>query len=238
MTGPRLGIVAVLSGRRLGLAAVAALVVAGLACHPPARRGGFDFERMRNQLRYDPYEASPFFADGRTMRAPPAGTVPWRADSAAAEAGAGAGVAGASDRIPIPIDAARLAEGRDRYRVFCAVCHGAAGFGGSIVAANLVPTRPFSLRSAATRSRSPGYLYRVVTDGIGRMPAMAWQLPPDQRWAVVAYLGRLLAGPATDAAGRADSVQALRNLAIDSSWMARRARLERAWDSAGGAGGR
>jgi mono/diheme cytochrome c family protein len=102
-----------------------------------------------------------------------------------------------------------LALGKKSFGVFCAACHGAAGFGGSVVASNMVGHRPPSLHSALVRALPAGTIFRVATDGVGAMPPYAWQLSNRERWAVVAYVRQLEYTSPSDSAGVADSLRAL-----------------------------
>lgn len=212
---------------RSGRLSVLLCLAAG--CHAPAERGGWDFERMRNQPRYDEFEANRFFVDSMAMRVPPVGTVPW----AAAPESLATGRVGERflSIFPAPPDAP--SSGAELYGAYCLHCHGAGGFGGTVMAANMVPTAAFNLRTATLRRRPAGYLFAVITEGVGRMPAMAWQLTPDERWATVAYTQRLIAGPGTDSAAVQDSIVASRQLAIDSTWRARQALQRHLTDSSG-----
>lgn len=174
----------------------AALVLSCVACseHPGH---GWDWERMRSQPRYQAYGASAYFPDGKSMQAPPPGTVP-RESGAEAEADTAARAAAASP------SAAMLRRGADRFHIFCAACHGERGDGRSIVAANMEPPKPPSLLSAAVRALGPDALHAVISGGFGRMPPYANQLSPADRWAVVAYVRALQrehsAGAAADSA--------------------------------------
>lgn len=202
---------------------VAAAMLAWLfACRPaPDAREVRDFERMRQQQRYDAYERSRFFANGATMQAPPAHTI--ARDAAFAASGRTASPAfltGALDStyatdIPIALDDATRALGAKQFTISCAPCHGAAGFGGGPVAANLVTRRPPSLRSGLAAGLPPGQMFRVITDGFGMMPPYGWQMPPRTRWAVVAYVRSLATQPLATR-GRADSSMAESLRRIDS----------------------
>jgi mono/diheme cytochrome c family protein len=159
-----------------------------------------DLERMRRQPRADAYEATRAFANGMVLQAPPAGTV-------AREA---------ADTAPPAPTPALLAEGGSRYAIYCAACHGEAGFGGSVVAANMASPRPPSLRSPRVRALTPAQLYAVVTLGFGRMPSYAAQLSPRQRWGVVAYVGELQRAAPSGAAAMEDSLRAVQIARSDS----------------------
>ncbi|HET7549911.1 MAG TPA: cytochrome c [Gemmatimonadaceae bacterium] len=157
------------------------------------------FERMLVQPRYEPYGASSFFPDGRAMRIPPSGTVSRErlADSALIPA-AMAPAALTDSMQPTPVESMPLqpsdellAVGQSRFGIYCAVCHGVLGDGNSTVAKNMVECPPPSLLSAAVRALPPATLFQVITDGFGRMPPYATELPVEQRWAVIAYMRQL-----------------------------------------------
>jgi len=170
-----------------------AAVAATLACwHTSSRREARDFERMRRQQRYDAYDASGFFPNGAVMQAPPANTIA-RDDG--------------PPRLPV--------NGAKQYAISCAPCHGAGGFGGGPIAPNLGERRPPSLRTVRVSSMSSAALMTIVTDGIGRMPPLGWQLPPGARTAVLAYMQTIASSPRT-LATFADSAQAARLRALDS----------------------
>jgi mono/diheme cytochrome c family protein len=206
------------------LAVLLSIICAGgVSCGRPAPgREQRDFERMRQQQRYDSYSQSGFFHNGAVMQAPPAHTIarvagdPWsgRVQPVAFLTGA----SGASDVTapPMTIDATVLSAGREQYGISCAPCHGSDGWGGGVMAANLASKRPPSLRTPPVSTLPAGTIFKVITDGFGRMPPYGWQLPIDGRWAVVAYIRSLSTMPAT-AASRADSLTALFLRQIDST---------------------
>lgn len=193
------------------LIGVALLVTVALGLGGCSSRTPFgDFERMRVQQRVDPYSTSHVFANGASMQAPPPHTV--SIESAADSGVLGSGVVDSAGQpargVPVAVTPAMLETGRRAFVVYCAVCHGPAGFGGSVVAANMGTARPPSLRSAGARALPAGMIFRIATMGLGRMPSYASQLPASERWAVVAYLQRLQSTPATDSVSIADSLRA------------------------------
>lgn len=157
------------------------------------------FERMLVQPRYEPYGASSFFPDGRAMRIPPSGTVSRERLADSALIPTASPVAAATDSMPLPPPQSMplqptdelLAIGQSRFGIYCAVCHGVLGDGNSVVAKNMVDCPPPSLLSAAVRALPPATLFQVITDGFGRMPPYAAELPAEQRWAVIAYVRQL-----------------------------------------------
>lgn len=192
------------------------------ACGHTTERSHIDFERMRLQQRYDLYGSSGVFANRSDMQAPPAGTV---SRETVGDTGAiGSGVLGGSAvaAMPLTLTPDERAGGAKSYRIYCAVCHGPAGYGGSIVAENMGPPRPPSLRSARLVAAPAGYIFSVATHGLGRMPSYASQLSTIQRWAVVAYVKQLQATPTAARDAIDDSVRAFALLRSDSIIAARK----------------
>lgn len=178
--------------RPLGL--VALLLSAG--CDRLGQARGVDLERMMEQPRYDPYEVGPEFPDGRVLQHPPEGTVPRHRIVGKPLLTRGVGADDQPiDEIPVPVTAELLELGRKNYGIFCAACHGAGGYGGSLVAANMQPPLPPSLVTGHGAEHVPGHYYAVITRGQGRMPPYAAELTVAERWAVVAYLVRVLQQP-------------------------------------------
>ncbi len=158
--------------------------------------------------RFEAQEANDLFADGAAMRTPVAGTIARgqlrTAENAPFEYGRSADGA-YIDRIPVDATAALLERGQERYNIYCTVCHGYAGDGRGIVAVGngglgygfQVP----SYHTEALQARPDGYIYDVIANGINTMPSYGHEMPPADRWAVVAYvraLQRSQAGTAAD----------------------------------------
>jgi mono/diheme cytochrome c family protein len=150
-----------------------------------------DLERMLVQPSYRPYGASSRFADGRAMREPPAGAVPH--DQLLGQPALTEGIEQAAyvTRIPLAVDRALLARGRDRFETFCGVCHGLTGDGRSEVARRMVLRAPPSLVAAPVTEFPPGRVYQVISLGYGLMPGYSAELAVRDRWAVVGYLEAL-----------------------------------------------
>jgi mono/diheme cytochrome c family protein len=174
-------------------------------------------QRMYRQPKAQAYQATEVFPGGAVLRPPPSGTVA-REDVVDAALGRGLDAAGRPlDRVPLGVTPALLAEGRKRFTIVCAACHGPGGFGGSIVAENWPPPRPRSLRAGVAAQLPAGMVYQVVANGFGRMPGYAGDLPVPDRWAVVAYVLTLRGRPPADAVERDDSLRAARLRGLDST---------------------
>jgi mono/diheme cytochrome c family protein len=196
---------------------VLVVIIVAAACTKSREREPGDFERMRIQQRDEPYAATGHLATDERMRHPPAGTMSRESEADSGVIGSGARAGQPVTQMPLEVTPELLALGQRKFDVFCAVCHGAGGFGGSIVAANMGVPRPPSLRSAAMQALPPGFVFNVASKGFGRMPPYAPQLSARERWAVVAYLEQLQHSTSTTTEQRDDSVRAIGIRSIDST---------------------
>ncbi len=148
---------------------------------------------MDFQERFEAQEANDFFADGRAMRMPLPGTISrgfLREDAAF--------YFGKQDdgtfviKTPVVVTAELMARGRDRFEVFCTPCHGLAGDGKGIVSTGgygLVPAPTY--HNDRMRGIEDGYLFDVISNGVRTMQGYGYQVPPEDRWAIVAYIRAL-----------------------------------------------
>jgi mono/diheme cytochrome c family protein len=149
-----------------------------------------DVDPMEIQPKLRAYGESERFVDGRAMRTPPFGTVPRERIIGDSALTSGQVSGRWVERNPLPLTAALLAQGRRRYDITCAVCHGLLGDGRSIVGRNMSLRPPPSLHERVPQ-QMPGQIFATISSGYGMMPGYGAELPPDERWAVVAYLGAL-----------------------------------------------
>lgn len=167
-----------------------------------------DLERMLDQKKAEPFEASTVFSDGKAMRMPPAGTVAYNARLGPSELVSGLTREGRYvERIPISIDAARLGRGEQRFQIFCRACHGALGDAESPVADAMELRKPVTLLDPHIVALPPGQIYRVISEGFGLMPSYAGQLAIEDRWAVVAYVQALQLSQSAKLAELPDELQ-------------------------------
>jgi mono/diheme cytochrome c family protein len=157
-----------------------ALLLCAVGCH----------RDMQDQPRYEAFEASTFFEDGQSARPVIAGTVArgqLREDSAYYTAKVDGEVV---TELPLELTPELLERGRERYDIFCALCHGAAGAGdGMIVQRGF--RKPPSLHIERLRNSRVGHFFDVSTNGFGAMPSYASRVPVRDRWAIVAYIRAL-----------------------------------------------
>jgi mono/diheme cytochrome c family protein len=171
--------------------AVVVVAVAGFrgqtSTRPPLRA----FDDMWDQAKYFPQGESAFFADGRAMRPPPAGTVAWGRDAREAD---GRFLVRdeemfALTELPVRVDRALLMRGQHQFSIFCAPCHSAAGHGEGMMAEYGMIAR--SLHDERLRAMPAGEMYQVITQGRGLMGPYGERIKPEDRWAVVAYVRAL-----------------------------------------------
>ena len=142
---------------------------------------------MFNQPKYKPLQSSAFFADGRASRPLPEDTVPF-GNSRSDELFRTGKVGGVpADRFPFPVTAAVVDRGQQRYEIFCAMCHGAAGDGdGMIVRRGF--QRPPSFHTDRLRQAPAGHFFDVISNGTGVMYDYKSRIAIEDRWAIAAYI--------------------------------------------------
>ncbi|HTQ58504.1 MAG TPA: cytochrome c [Bryobacteraceae bacterium] len=142
---------------------------------------------MQDQPKFIPLRPSSFFADGRSERPLVEGTVArghLEADTAF--------YAGKVDGKPIatfpfPVTRAVLERGQERFNIYCSPCHDRLGTGNGMIVRRGY-RHPPSYHIDRLRQVPNGYIFDVITNGFGAMPDYAAQVPPQDRWAIVAYI--------------------------------------------------
>jgi hypothetical protein len=162
---------------------------------------------MVAQPRYQAQGESPYFSDGRAMRTPPNGTVPFGGADYESDAGSpreNPDLLQEDDRyyrgkqgsawvttMPVKLDRALLRRGKNRYEIFCLPCHGATGAGNGLMTQyGLVGVA--SITDEFHALMPVGEYFSVITNGKGRMPSYGPQVKVRDRWAIVAYVRALM----------------------------------------------
>ncbi len=163
--------------RQIGIVLVAMLFLAG--CH-----------NMENQPKVRALAKSKFFKDGISARPLVPGTIPLGFLRADEHLYTGKVQGRFVKSYPFPITKDVLLKGKERFNIFCAVCHNQTGTGdGMIVRRGF--KKPPSYHEQRLRDIPVGYLFDVITNGFGDMPRASAELTPEERWAVVAYIRTL-----------------------------------------------
>ena len=142
---------------------------------------------MANQPKNRPESASDFFSDGRSVRPLIDNTV------------AHGSIANDVYNVPkdfagfppaLKVNEKLLLRGEERYKIFCAPCHGLQGDGLGMIAARGMKHPP-SYHIDRLRQSPNGYYYDVITNGFGAMYSYSERIPPADRWAIIAYVRAL-----------------------------------------------
>ncbi len=171
---------------------------------------------MQDQPRYKALKKSDFFRDNRASRNLPEGTVPrgfLREDKAFYTGKTDAGqtpapnpsatpmtdgsgntlvtnFSGLVSEFPVPVTKELVDRGEQRYKVFCIVCHGPVGSGDGMIVRRGY-SKPPTYHDDRLRNAPVGHFFNVITNGQGKMSSYASQVPPADRWAIVAYIRTL-----------------------------------------------
>ena len=99
---------------------------------------------------------------------------------------------GGPDVFPITIDRAAIERGRNRFNIYCIVCHGATGEGDGMVVRRGYQKPPSYYEDRLQEGTTPAaHFFDVITNGWGAMPAYAEQIPAEDRWKIIAYIRAL-----------------------------------------------
>lgn len=163
------------------------------------------FPDMDNQPRYKPQATNQYFADRMNSRPKPAGTVirgqGWEekavfspeygenySHSTALYEGKNEDGSWATE-FPIDVDNETMEMGRQKYDIFCTVCHGAAGDGKGVTSKYGVI--PANLLIDTYRTMPEGQIFETITNGKNTMFGYAEKITPEERWAIILYVRAL-----------------------------------------------
>jgi cytochrome c553 len=145
---------------------------------------------MFQQPRGKPLGESDFFPDGAASRPIPPHTVArgfLDEDEAFYTGMIGTNLL---TEFPFPVTRQMLERGRERFDIYCAVCHGRTGEGNGMIPQRGFPVPP-SYDIDRLREAPVGHFYDVMTRGYGVMYPYASRVEPADRWAIAAYIRAL-----------------------------------------------
>ncbi len=157
------------------------------------------FPGMKEQPKLVQQTTSKFFADGRSDRVAPPGTVPTsfgpagqplRDDDFLYLGKAPDGSFARGFPAAVKVDMKFLERGRDRFTIYCSPCHGAVGDGNGVTKKYGMGATP-SYHDDRLRKMAEGEIFNTITNGKGQMNPYADKLKPADRWAVIAYVRAL-----------------------------------------------
>lgn len=202
---------------RIGLLAMAAVLpVLATGC----------YQKMAEQPKVKMHTVSEFFTDGRSNRPYEEGTVArgmlaenehfysglrdggpanaWKDLNPAKQAlTSEQAKAPYHDTFPVEVTEELVLRGKERFNIYCGVCHGSTGAAnGMIVQRGFLPPPSFHVDNSRglkylTGASIPlpdapaGYYFQVITHGYGAMGSYSAQVSPKDRWAIIAYIRAL-----------------------------------------------
>jgi hypothetical protein len=102
---------------------------------------------------------------------------------------------------PLPVTAASLARGRERFEIFCSPCHGLTGRGGNKDLAHGIVGRRWSVvipsfheqpgaDEATNRvaKQADGVFFETISLGKTTMPSYGERIPVEDRWRIIQYV--------------------------------------------------
>ncbi len=169
------------------------------------------FHDMDKQPKRGTQSSHEWFQDGRAMRLPVEGTLArgqlshnehWsHGYFASVDSETGGETLSFATSLPpeLPLNERLLARGKQRYTIYCAICHGDDGLGNGPINRRAVELKEAkwvaatNLMTAEIRERADGQIYQAIRDGVRNMPAYGSQIDRDDRWAIVAWVRELQA---------------------------------------------
>jgi mono/diheme cytochrome c family protein len=161
------------------------------------------FADMNRQPKLRPQRPFDFMPNGVSSQLPPPGTIarsqPIRTVNGAVYAyedspvttGRITGTTNFVENNPLPVNGALLARGQDRFDIYCSPCHGKLGDGNGITKKIGDMPAVANLHDARIVMMTDGEIFRTITYGKSTMGAYGPLVPPQDRWAIVAYLRAL-----------------------------------------------
>jgi mono/diheme cytochrome c family protein len=154
---------------------------------------------MHDQPKFRPLERSDFYSDQRSARPLVQNTVARGQLREDAYFYTGKVNKQPGEFFPFQVTQQALERGRERFNIYCAPCHSRLGDGNGMIVQRGY-RRPPSFHIDRLRKAPAGHFFDVVSNGFGAMPDYAAQIPPRDRWNIIAYIRALqLSASATQA---------------------------------------
>lgn len=150
-------------------------------------------QAMYDQPKLRPMKSSEFFEDGKASRLPVEHTIARGHLEDDPHLFEGRIDGQFVDSFPFEITTEVIQRGQQRYNIFCAPCHDAAGTGNGMIVRRGFK-KPASYHEQRLVDSPDGYFYNVIKNGFGVMQDYAAQIPVKDRWAIVAYIRALQYG--------------------------------------------
>lgn len=134
---------------------------------------------MADMPRLDPLQRAAMFSGQSAALLPPEGVVARDAD-----------LSPQPEALPREVPIAVLERGRERFGIFCVPCHSPVGDGEGMIVQRGFPHPP-SFHDPRLIAAPDRHFYEVITNGFGVMFPYGSRVPPEDRWAIIAYIRAL-----------------------------------------------
>ena len=149
---------------------------------------------MDRQPKLRPQAPNEFFANGLSSRLPVSGTVARGSSYGETPLNTGrvAGTTNWLENNPLPITAALMKRGQERYNISCLPCHGPVGDGKGITTRyGMIGVANFHDPSGKFVVMTDGEIFNTITHGKNLMLPYGPLITVNDRWAIVAYVRAL-----------------------------------------------
>lgn len=161
------------------------------------------FPDMEWQLKLRPQKPNGFFPNGLSSQFPVAGTIArsspiqtasgpvYPYEDAPVNTGRVVGTTNFIELNPLPITAALLKRGQQRFTINCSPCHGQLADGNGITKKLGAMPTVANLHDKRIVELPDGELFFVITNGRNTMEPYGANITVQDRWAIIAYLRAL-----------------------------------------------
>ena len=146
---------------------------------------------MDSQDKFKAQSVNPFFSDSSSMRLPVEGTVAQSKLFGDAKYNSGKDINDNFIDNPNLLTAEFINRGKERFDIYCVICHGVNGDGKGNITRYKYPIPPTSFHQDWLIEKKDGHYFDVITNGIRTMPSYKHQIPVNDRWAIVSYIRKL-----------------------------------------------
>jgi len=185
------------------LCVVAVVGLLGFRGSHSRRTSLYIFPDMEWQLKLRPQKPDGFFTNGITSQLHLPGTIPrsdpiqtaagpvYPYEDAPVNTGRITGTTNFVENNPLPVTAALLSRGQQRFTINCTPCHGALGDGDGITKKIGAMAVVANLHDKRIVEMTDGEIFYVITNGRNLMGSYGANVVTADRWAIIAYLRAL-----------------------------------------------
>ena len=161
------------------------------------------FADMNRQPKLRPQKPFDLLPNAVSSQLPPSGTVArsqpietvsgnvYAFEDSPVNSGRITGTTNFVETNPLPVNGELLVRGQERFDIYCSPCHGKLGDGNGITKKIGVMPAVANLHDARIVMMTDGEIFNTITYGKNTMGAYGPLVPPQDRWAIVAYLRAL-----------------------------------------------